>query len=122
MKRDLELVRKLLLFFDEKPGSEHVELPPISGYEELSIKYHLVLLHDAGYLRCETVKSSTSDRVIYVLPFDLTWSGHEFLDKIREQFIWDEVMATIKEHGFFSASVDFVKKLADSAIRKRLNY
>jgi len=120
VRRDLELVRKLLLFFDEKPGPEHVQIPPIAGYDDLTIKYHLVLLHDAGLLRCEPVKSSTSDRVIYVLPFELTWDGHEFLDRIRNQHIWDEITADIRERGFLSASVDFVKKLADAAIRKRL--
>jgi hypothetical protein len=120
MKRDIELVRKLLLFFDEKPGPEQVKIPPTSGYDDATISYHLVLLHDAGYLRCEAVKSSTSDRVIYVLPFELTWSGHEFLDKIRNPHIWDEVIGQIKQCGFVSASVDFVKKLADAAIRKRL--
>lgn len=121
MKRDLELVRKLLIFFDEKPGPEHIEIPPISGYDDSTIKYHLVLLHDAGYLRCEPVKSSTSDRTIYVLPFDLTWNGHEFLEKVRDQHIWDEVIRDIKSRGFVSASVDFVKTLADAAIRKRLS-
>ena len=53
MKRDPELIRKLLLFFDEKPGPEHVKVPPIEGYDELAIKYHLVLLqlaHDANFL------------------------------------------------------------------------
>ena len=121
MKRDLELVRKLLFFFDEKPDQGHVHVPPIPGYDEPTIKYHLVLLHDAGYLRCEPVKSSTSDRVIYVLPFELTWDGHEFLDKIRNQYIWDEINANVKSHGFLSTSVDFIKKLADAAIRKRLD-
>ncbi len=120
MKRDLELVRKLLIFFDDKSGPEHVQVPAIPDYDDLTIKYHLVLLHDAGYLRCETVKSTTSDRVIYVLPFDLTWSGHEFLDKVRNPHVWDEVMGKIKERGFVSASVDFIKKLADAVIRKKL--
>jgi len=120
MKRDMELVRKLLLFFDEKPGTEHVEVPGIEGYDELTLKYHLVLLYDAGYIRCEPVRSSSSDRVIYVLPFDLTWDGHEFLDRIRNLHIWNEVMANMKQRGFTSASVEFIKRLADSAIRKRL--
>lgn len=120
MKRDLELVRKLLLFFDDKPGPAHVEIPPITGYDDSTIKYHLVLLYEAGFLQCEPVKSTTSDRVIYVLPFELTWDGHEFLDKIRNQHIWDEITAAIRERGFVSASVDFVKRLADTAIRKRL--
>lgn len=120
MKRDPELVRKLLVFFDEQTGARHVDVPAIDGYDEASIKYHLVLLYDAGLLNCEPVKSSTSDRVIYVLPFELTWAGHEFLDKIRNQHIWDAVMATVREKGLASASVDILKRLADNAIRERL--
>ena len=122
MKRDMLLVRKLLFFFDDKPGPEHVDVPPIDGYDELTIKYHLVLLYDSGYLRCEAVTSSTSDRVINVLPFELTWNGHEFLDKIRNPHIWDEVMERINEQGFTYASVDVIRQLADSAIRKRLGF
>lgn len=121
MTRDPELIRKLLLFFDEKPGSECVECPPIDGYDEFTIKYHLVLLFDAGYLRCEPVRSTTSDRVIYVVPFDLTWQGHEFLDEARSQPIWDEVMAEVKSKGLASASVQIIKKLLDAAIRKKLD-
>lgn len=120
MTRDMELIRKLLIFFDEKEGPECIEVPPIPGYDELPIKYHLVLLYDAGYLRCETVRSTSSDRVIYVIPFELTWEGHEFLERVRDPHIWDEVMDSVKQHGFASASVDFIKKLADTAIRKKL--
>jgi hypothetical protein len=99
MKRDFDLIRKLLIFFEEKPGPEHVAVPPIEGYDELALKYHLVLLHDAGFLRCEPVKSSTSDRVIYVLPFDLTWQGHEFLEKIRSETTWQKIKNTIINQG-----------------------
>lgn len=121
MKRDAELVRKLLLFFDDKLGPEYVKVPEIPGYDDLTIKYHLVLLYDAGFLSCEPVKSSSSDRVIYVLPFDLTWAGHEFLDRIRNDHIWNEIMSDIRKRGLVSASVDILKRLADAAIRKRLS-
>jgi len=99
MKRDFDLIRKLLIFFEEKPGPEHVEIPPIKGYDDLTIKYHLVLLYDAGFLRCEPVKSSTSDRVIYVLPFDLTWQGQEFLQKIRNETTWQKIKDVILSKG-----------------------
>ena len=99
MTRDMELVRKLLVFFEEKPGPGHVEVPQIDGYDPTTIKYHLVLLHDAGLLRCEPVRSSTSDRVIYVLPFELTWQGHEFLGKVRDEGVWARVKSIIASKG-----------------------
>jgi hypothetical protein len=99
MKRDFELVRRLLAYFEEKSGPEHVEVPSIEGYDELTIKYHLVLLYDAGFLRCEPVTSSSSDRVIYVLPFELTWDGHEFLAKIRDDGLWQKTKDAILSKG-----------------------
>jgi hypothetical protein len=99
MKRDFELVRKLLLFFEEKDNPDFIKVPPIAGYDELTIKYHLVLLYDAGLLRCEPVKSSTSDRVIYVIPFELTWDGHEFLEKIRNNSTWNKIKEVISSKG-----------------------
>ncbi len=99
MKRDFELIRKLLIFFEEKESSGQVQVPPIDGYNAAAIQYHLVLLHDAGLLRCEPVKSSTSDRVIFVIPFDLTWDGHEFLDKVRNESVWRRIREVITSKG-----------------------
>jgi hypothetical protein len=49
MTRDFDLIRKLV-FFDEKPGPGYVELPLIAGsHTEAKVRYHLVLLHDAGF-------------------------------------------------------------------------
>lgn len=122
MKRDFDLVRKLLVYFEEKPGPEHVEIPPIAGYDELTIKYHLVLLHDAGLLRCEPVTSSSSDRVIYVLPFDLTWDGHEFLAKIRDDGLWRKTKDAILSKGgqltfntITTVATTLMKKMIDMA-------
>jgi len=78
MPRDFELIRKLLMFFHDKLDPSYVEVPDLGAeYSEVQIKYHLGLLYQAGFLNCETVRSTTSDRVIGVLPFDLTWDGHE---------------------------------------------
>ena len=99
MKRDFDLVRKLLIYFDEKPDPEPVEIPPIEGYDELTIKYHLVLLYEAGFLQCELTKSQTSDRVLCVLPFELTWDGHEFLAKVRDDRFWCKTKDAVVKKG-----------------------
>lgn len=99
MKRDFELIRKLLLFFEEKESHEAVQVPPVDGYDESTIKYHLVLLHDAGLLRCEPIRSKTSERIIYVIPFALTWQGHEFLDKVKNETVWKKIRKLIAVKG-----------------------
>jgi len=53
MKRDMELVRKLLFFFEEKPSPEHVKVPPIEGYTavagaECNTVIELTLEHHAA--------------------------------------------------------------------------
>jgi hypothetical protein len=115
------LVLAMNCFFDQKSGPEYVEVPPVDGYSESVIKYHCTLLYEAGFIAAEPVRSSTSDRIIKVLPFELTWHGHEFLDKIRNPHVWDEVISNVKERGLISASLDIVKKLADAAIRKKFD-
>jgi len=100
MNRDFELIRRLLIFFDERPDPGYVEVPDIGReYTHLRVKYHLVLLYQAGFLNCEPVKSTTSDRVIYVLPFDLTWDGHEFLAKIKNDGVWHKIQAALGSKG-----------------------
>ena len=107
----MELIRKLLFYFEEKPDSSHVQVPPIEGHGESDIRYHCRLLYDAGFLNCEPVASSTSSRVIYVIPFDLTWAGHEFLDKIRADSTWNKIKAQAKEKSL-SLSFNIVNELA----------
>src|SRR6185295_3540554 len=61
MQRDFELIRKLLFFFDQKEGPEHVAVPDVGpGFTESQIKYHCVLLYQAGFLNCESVRSTSS--------------------------------------------------------------
>jgi hypothetical protein len=100
MKRDFELIRKLLVYFDEKPDAAVVELPDIgTGYSGSEIKYHLLLLYEAGFLDCELIRSTTSDRVVKVLPFNPTWDGHEFLAKIRNDSVWQKIQTAIASKG-----------------------
>ncbi|MCI4569499.1 DUF2513 domain-containing protein [Lysobacter sp. CFH 32150] len=87
MKRDLELVRELLLHLESRPNDAPA-IPQMDGHAELEINYHLILLFEAGLIRAEPQLSQTG-RVIRVLPFSLTWQGHEFLDTARDKTAWN---------------------------------
>ena len=45
---------------------------------------------------------------------------HDFLDNIKNEYIWDEVKNKIKENGLIGASVDVIKDLANQIIRKKI--
>lgn len=118
MKRDVDLIRKLLLFFEEKNDPKAVEIPPVDGYDDSTIKSHLVLMHDAGLIRCEPVRSTTSERVVYVIPFELTWEGHDFLQTMRDDTIWKKAKEQVLRPGA-SWSFEILKEWAKYEIKQR---
>jgi hypothetical protein len=120
MTRDFDLIRKLLVFFDEKPNNkpaQHINLG--DEYSEELVQYHLALLYEAGLLTAEVERSSTSNRVIRVVPFDLTWEGHEFLARIRNQGIWQQVKTKITSSGG-SLAYDLIKQVATRYAQREL--
>ena len=112
MKRDMEVIRKLLMFFNEKEEPEMVEAPSIGDeFSESVVQYHLRLMCQAGWLNYEAERSGTSDRIIRVYPFDLTWEGHEFLAKINADGVWPKLKAIIGAKGG-SMAVSVISQLA----------
>lgn len=120
MKRDFDLIRALLLQFEAKGNSAVVDMPEVEGYSNELVAYHCRLLYDAGFLRCEPVKSSTSDRVIRVLPFELTWEGQEFLAKIRADSAWGKIKAQAKAKSL-TLSFTVVSEIAKRMVVQLLN-
>ncbi len=119
MNRDFELIRSLLFLFESKSDSTMLEHPEMDGFTDSQIAYHFRLLNDAGLLRCEPITSSTSNRVIRVLPFELTWEGHEFLDKIRADTTWNKIKNYSKDKGVtlsFSVVTALAKKMITDAL------
>lgn len=116
MKRDMDLVRDLLLFLEKKSRPAYISQVdiPIEGHSASEIQYHLNLIYQAGFINGEPIKSTTSDRVISVLPFDLTWQGHEFLDTVRDPEIWRRAKAGAAAAG--TASIDFIWSMAKALI------
>ncbi len=113
----MELIRELHKFFEDKGDDKPVEVPPINGRTDSEIKYHLVLMDQAGLLRCERMRSKTDpERIIRVLPFSLTWQGHEFLDAARNDTVWNNVMKDVKSRGL-SVTLSVLQSLLVSAIK-----
>ena len=50
MKRDMDLIRQILLQVEARPTAQSIDLVEVPGHEQEEISYHVKLLADAGYL------------------------------------------------------------------------
>ena len=79
MRRDPELVRKVLLFVEEKGSRLFRGSIAIEGYERDAIVHHIYLLADGGFI--ELGRETLADKG----PLVLTWKGCDYLDELRSQ-------------------------------------
>lgn len=115
MKRDMDLVRKILLFA-ENSDSHNIFMPMlIEGYTEEQIKYHLKLLSDAEFITPEYAETKRFDwgggstsEMVDDDPRRLTWKAHEFLDNARDETRWNEAKKIAGQKGG-SMAFDVIK-------------
>ncbi len=118
MKRDIDLLRKLLIFLEEKPNDKIVEDLELEGFSKDEVQHHFILLDQAGLIRCERlVSKTTDDRVIRVYPFSLTWQGYEFLEASRSDTLWNKAKTIVKSKSG-AVSVEVLKALLISIAKQ----
>ncbi len=118
MKRDIDLIRKLLIYLEEKTDDKIIMKLELNGYSESEVMYHFILMDQADLIRCEReISSSTSDRVIRVYPFSLTWQGHELLEASRNETTWNKAKSIIISKSG-SLSIDVLKALLISMAKE----
>lgn len=116
MKRDFDLIRLLLIQIE---GEEKVNL---SEYTEDQIKYHKALLIEAGLadgnIRYSSRKNSEIPDKVYIKR--LTWEGHEFLNKARNDSTWEKAKKHVINQSL-SLSFDALKIALNYVIRNMLD-
>ncbi|PKV63379.1 DUF2513 domain-containing protein [Pontibacter ramchanderi] len=87
MKRNIDLVRQILLKTEELGFLNRSFELSIEDYSKEEISYHVKLLAQAGYLEAEYISCK---ELTEWNPISLTWSGHEFLDAARDNTVWNK--------------------------------
>ena len=100
MKRDMNLIRELLLRLEESKAELYVSTLRVDGYSDEEIGYNAYLLID-GRL-AEGKKSTKINQAADVLPVaqtltNLTWDGHDFLNSIKNDTVWNNTLNYLKE-------------------------
>jgi hypothetical protein len=121
MKRDMELIRELLLRLESlplKPGRGEVVFSnspslQVDGFTEDQIKYHLHLIESSGLI--ETRGNIPTAGMVF---WGLTWRGHDFLDSVRDPEIWKATKEAANKVG--GLSLDMLGNLAKGFIKTQI--
>lgn len=111
MKRDLDLIRSILLSIEANAHGFAADRPVIDGYTEEQIGYHVYLMGQAGLI---TVVDATtlSDQSPSAIPLSITWAGHEFLDSVKDEALWKKAKSMVLKPAAgvaFDVLVEWVK-------------
>lgn len=118
MKRNMELIRQILLKVEEIPTPSNFDLIEIPGHEQEEISYHVKLLGDAGLLDVYDLRTLGPNGFKYA-PMALTNAGHDLLDSIRSDTVWRKARSRLHKVGG-SASMEVIQSLLTSIIRNML--
>ncbi|QZT28256.1 DUF2513 domain-containing protein [Streptococcus dysgalactiae] len=114
----MELCRLVLLEIEKKYRSISLHNLAIENYDKDVVAYHCKLLFEAGLI--SSYKPTYADDEIYSFNVgSLTWQGHEFLDKIREDSVWNNTKKKIKD-SMLPMTLDVIKDVATSIVAKML--
>jgi Hypothetical protein (DUF2513). len=114
MKRDLDLIRDILLKI-ESLDQRVISIADLGSTTEDEFKiigFHVRLLMDCNYIEAVDLRSKEED--IYVIK-RITSSGYDYLDSIRDDKVWRTTKSKLETVGS-SASLEVVKVIAGKVI------
>jgi len=119
MRRDMDLIRALLLKFEglhRGIGTIHFgfddENLQFNGFDPVHVAAHIKLMAEGGLIEAKvTVQCETMFNGI-------TWAGCDFLDSVRDDQIWRRTKEGLNQAGGFT--LDLAKALAKGLVKKQL--
>lgn len=119
MKRDMDLIRRILASVEEKPALEPLEGLHYPGeYTDPTIVAHVKLLADAGWIEGGVVDYIGMD-MPHVRIERLTNAGHDFIGFARNDTTWKKARARVKKLSM-SISLDLFLDVLKSVARHQL--
>ena len=118
VKRDIELIRKLILAAEASPTAYVRNDIEIEGYSPEEIGYHSYLLVDAGLAKgvdTTTLGKLTDWRILH-----LTSAGHDFADAARDESTWHKATGLVKDK-VGGVTLDVMKQILINLIKNALS-
>lgn len=90
MKRDMDLLRDILLAIEASPTPELLSVPVFPAFRREIVIEHMRLLHQMGYISAQV---SEGDDTIDFGWIRLESPGYDFLDLARDNGTWNKAKA-----------------------------
>ncbi|MDD3404482.1 MAG: DUF2513 domain-containing protein [Hespellia sp.] len=122
MQLNISCLRDILLYCEssvpmtESLSFDGVRLNQLSAaltdYSKSDIAYSLIMLDEANLVDCYFVNADNG--IVDALLYRLTYSGHQFLEEIKPEPVWNKVQKVSGSIG--SKSLDVLSSIASSII------
>lgn len=110
MQRDWEIIREILTCGEDVCGhGRMLQTSDFPAERIWEISYHIELLNDAYLISANMFRPLAGPPSFIVSR--LTWDGHEFLDAIRSDTVWQKTKKSFVSSGI-SMTFDLVKSVA----------
>lgn len=123
MKRDLDLIRDIMLMLEEnldyKKSMKDADLLNIMDIPNLAhetLNYHLGLLCENNFIEATELRVFGGDRA-YIIR-NITQSGHDFIDTFRSKNIWEYAKENAIKGGTHILS--FLVELGKDYLKKQI--
>ncbi|MGS7761400.1 DUF2513 domain-containing protein, partial [Escherichia coli] len=121
MKLDKDLVREILLAIEASKNDPKEEIDLVlKNRSPREISYHVLLLTEAGFVLSRD--AFPTHNTSFWQPTRLTYTGHEFLDTVRDGEVWELTKNGAEKVGSASLSLmlELGKAYGKQVLKERL--
>lgn len=119
MKRDMDLYRAILLEVERWPPNHRRRPVHLDGWDQDVIDRHIQLLEEQGLLEASLLNLPEHGHLDKAYVQRITAWGHDFLDNIRDDGVWQRVKRSLVKSGG-AASLEIVSQLGAAIVRDQL--
>jgi hypothetical protein len=116
MKRDMELLRAILLKYEAESTNNLFkpnQTQGIEGYSPEAFIAHCTLLKDAGFIKHHEDTLGRKEKSC-----EITWAGYEFLDSVRDDEVWRKTKKIADDvQGF---TIDILQDVAKGFLKTQI--
>lgn len=95
MKKDWDAIRDILIKAEDLEQNKNLTLNDFDEAQHNLIIHQVVILENAGFIQAIIPRTTAGINEFYLT--DITFSGHELLNMIKNDGVWQKIKSYIKE-------------------------